>query len=253
MSSRRTPAFFTLFRPQNRGLVIYYPPRPPSGLIKDETFYGFFGNLPLCDGVNVFLFYKVSFEKHSNPHIWDPGKSRDAECISKSTKLCMCIILNMGWWKITFLAGRHLVRSIRRLWVFTCTQYSNLAFPATSSLCTFKALCGALEWTICKTLSIVYMTNMESRQNGSIENIKRQIAITLRTGHTRNRGIGDHLFCLPQAIIEQLKVVQNSGNLNKLGLEYCKYKMLMEFRKEYPNILKLEIMQILAFDWNLNI
>ena len=96
------------------------------------------------------------------------------------------------------------------------------------------------------------MTNMESRQNGSIENIKRQIAITLRTGQTRNRGIGDHLFCLPQAIIEQLKVVQNSGNLNKLGLEYCKYKMLMEFRKEYPNILKLEIMQILAFDWSLN-
>ena len=72
------------------------------------------------------------------------------------------------------------------------------------------------------------MTNMESRQNGSIENIKRQIAITLRTGHTRNRGIGDHLFCLPQAIIEQLKVVQNSGNLNKLGSEYGKYEMLMK-------------------------
>ena len=37
-----------------------------------------------------------------------------------------------------------------------------------------------------------------------------------------------HLFCLPQAIIEQLKVVQNSGNLTKLGSDDGKYKMLIE-------------------------
>ena len=42
----------------------------------------------------------------------------------------------IGQLKVTFLDGRHLVRSIKRLWVLTCTLYSNLALPATSSLCT---------------------------------------------------------------------------------------------------------------------
>ena len=32
---------------QNRGLIFYYPPRPPPpGLVKDQTFYGFFSRHP---------------------------------------------------------------------------------------------------------------------------------------------------------------------------------------------------------------
>ena len=69
-----------------------------------------------------------------------------------------------------------------------------------------------------KILSIVFKTNMEMRQNKSIENgEKLEVVGGVDDG-------GDYLFCLPQAIIEQLKVVQNSGNLNKFRLlEYCKY------------------------------
>ena len=81
----------------------------------------------------------------------------------------------IGQLKVTFLDGRHLVRSIKRLWVLTWTLYSNLALPATSSLCTW------------------------------INKISFFLLIWVKA----------NLFCFSQTVIQQLKVVQNSGDLGR--------------------------------------
>ena len=81
----------------------------------------------------------------------------------------------IGQLKVTFLDGRHLVRSIKRLCVLTWTLYSNLALPATSSLCTW------------------------------INKISFFLLIWVKA----------NLFCFSQTVIQQLKVVQNSGDLGR--------------------------------------